>query len=214
VGEILTSIEEAAAIVDRGGLVVAPTETVFGLMTRPEADLVARLIAVKERPQDKSIQLLVPDASWIGRVSEQTADAEALAAAFWPGPLTLVLAASAGAPAALVSEGTIGVRVPAHPIALDLLARCGPLAASSANRSGEPTPADIATIRDLFGNLVDGYLDGGDASLGAGLDAGMTVASTGSTVVDLSSGRMRLLRDGPIARADMEALTDGRFASG
>ena len=90
---------------------------------------------------------------------------DSLAAAFWPGPLTLVVWARDDAPPAVVASTgagrTIGVRVPAHPLALELLARCGPLVASSANRSGEPTPPTVDGVRAVFGGAVDAYLDGG-----------------------------------------------------
>lgn len=129
-------------------------------------------------------------------MGRRSPDAAALAEAFWPGPLTLVVAASDVAPGALAPDGTIGVRVPGHAIALDLLSRTGPLAASSANRSGEPTPATIAEIQAVFGDAVDGYLDGG------------TIEGTGSTVVDLTGSKPKVLRSGPISEVDVtEALS-------
>jgi tRNA threonylcarbamoyl adenosine modification protein (Sua5/YciO/YrdC/YwlC family) len=191
VGEILTSVADAARIVDGGGLVVVPTETVYGIVGKPEPDVVARIVEVKQRPAERSIQLLVPGAEWLDRVSLPSSDARLLAAAFWPGPLTLVVWARADAPSAIVSAdasgGTIGVRVPAHPIALELLARCGPLAASSANRSGEDTPPTVHGVRELFTTSVDAYLDGGPAP------------GTGSTVVDVTTERVSVLREGPVS---------------
>ena len=176
-----------------------PTETVYGLAVRPYADGVAKIFEIKRRPREKSVQLLVPDTTWLERLAVPTAEAAALADAFWPGPLTLVLPASAQAPGAVVADGTIGVRVPNHPIALEVLRRVGPLAASSANLSGEPAPTTADDIRSIFGDLVDAYLDGG------------TIVGTGSTVVDLTRSAIRVLREGPISIADVKSAVEGRL---
>jgi L-threonylcarbamoyladenylate synthase len=199
VGEILTSVDEAAAIVDRGGVIVVPTETVYGLAGKPVAEVVERILRIKERPVEKSIQLLLAGAEWMERVAQTSTAADALARAFWPGPLTLVLHAADDAPPALVSDETIGVRVPAHPTVLELLGRCGPLAASSANPSGLPTAPTVGDIRRIFGDRVDGYLDGG------------RIAGTGSTVVDLTTDPANVLRVGPIGLNDLRSVTGGRF---
>lgn len=195
-GEILTSVEEAVAIVDRGGVVVVPTETVYGLACRPEN--VAKIAELKQRSVERSVQLLVPGAEWLTRVGRPNELALALADAFWPGPLTLVVHSSADAPRALVFDGTIGVRVPAHPIAMELLALCGPLAASSANETGKPTPSTVLEIRSIFGPRADGYLDGGE------------ISGSGSTVIDATDDIPVLLREGPIMRSDVERVTKGR----
>jgi tRNA threonylcarbamoyl adenosine modification protein (Sua5/YciO/YrdC/YwlC family) len=137
------------------------------------------------------VQLLIGDASWLDRVARDFDDARALARAFWPGPLTLVVPASQDAPATLSADGTIGVRVPDHPLALEVLERTGPLAASSANRSGSPTPSTLAEIAGVFGDEVGALLDGGE------------IAGTGSTVLDLTGGEPRLLRRGPVSWADV-----------
>lgn len=198
-GEILSSVDDAAAIVERGGVVVVPTETVYGLACRPEH--VARIAELKRRPIERSVQLLVPGAEWLPRVGRPNDVALALADAFWPGPLTLVVPAADDAPAALVFDGTIGVRVPAHPIALGLLARCGPLAASSANETGRPTPSTVQDVRSVFGSGADGYLDGG------------VIVGAGSTVIDATDDVPRVLREGPIMRSDVERVAASGFAS-
>jgi L-threonylcarbamoyladenylate synthase len=184
--EILTTIDDAVRVVESGGLVVVPTETVYGIAGKPEAGVVARIFDVKQRPAEKSIQLLVPGAEWLDRVAYASSGARSLAAAFWPGPLTLVVMARDDAPSAVVANGTIGVRVPAHPVALELLARCGPLAASSANLSGRATPPTAGGVRDVFGDAINVYLDGGP------------VTGTGSTVVGATSEGVDVLREGPI----------------
>ena len=198
-GEILTSVDDAVAIVERGGVVVVPTETVYGLACRPEH--VAKIAQLKLRPVERSVQLLVPGAEWLSRVGHPNGVALALADAFWPGPLTLVVPAADDAPPTLVFDGTIGVRVPAHPIALELLARCGALAASSANETGEPTPSSVQEIRSIFGPRADGYLDGGE------------ITGSGSTVIDVSGDALVVLREGPIMRSDIERIAEGGFAS-
>lgn len=173
-------------------MIVLPTETVYGLACRPEH--VARIFAIKARPADKNVQLLAPDASWLRRVGRPNDAAIALAEAFWPGPLTLVVPAGEEAPGALAVAGTIGVRVPNHPVALEILARTRPLAASSANISGEPEMRTIAQMKDRFGGAVGAYVDGG------------TIEGLGSTVVDLSHGEVSILREGGVGRADVEAV--------
>jgi tRNA A37 threonylcarbamoyladenosine synthetase subunit TsaC/SUA5/YrdC len=100
-----------------------------------------------------------------------------------------------------VAHGTIGVRVPAHPVALELLARTGPLAASSANRSGEPTPATAEGIRALFGSHVDAYLDGGTI--------GLSGSGSGSTVVDVTGSTLRILRSGGVPPGEVERVVRG-----
>jgi L-threonylcarbamoyladenylate synthase len=180
-------------------VILLPTETVYGLATFPLN--VARLFEIKERPRERSVQLLAPDASWLDRLGRPSDVARRLAAAFWPGPLTLVVGVGDAAPPELLTtlagDGTIGIRVPDHDLALAVLGRCGPLAASSANLSGEPTPSTAAEIADLFGDRVDAYLDGG------------TIEGTGSTVVDVSGADLRVLRPGPIPAADLERAATG-----
>jgi tRNA threonylcarbamoyl adenosine modification protein (Sua5/YciO/YrdC/YwlC family) len=199
VAALLTSVPEAAAIARAGGIVVVPTETVYGLAARPTEELVARLFELKRRPRDKSVQLLIPSIDAMAELGEPSPDAIVLAEAFWPGPLTLVVRASDAAPDALVDDCRIGLRVPGHALALDLLARCGPLAATSANLSGDPTPSAISDIHDLFGSSVDAYIDGGE------------IVGTGSTVVDVSRDEPRVLREGPISVPMLNARTGGRF---
>ncbi len=196
-------IDQAAAIVDRDGLVVVPTETVYGLAGKPTPEIVERIFELKRRPAGKPMQLLIPEALWLERLGAPSDAARTLAAAFWPGPLTLVVVANDEAPSALTSDGAIGLRVPAHPIALELLARCGPLAASSANESGQPTPSTIEEVREIFGAGVDGYLEGG------GFDA--SADGRGSTVVDLTTSRPNVLREGSISAREVLRLLGARF---
>jgi L-threonylcarbamoyladenylate synthase len=202
VGVVLGSISEAVAIIDRGGVLVMPTETVYGFVSRPDAEGVARIFDVKHRPQDKTLQLLIPDAGWLDSLAVPSADARALAGAFWPGPLTLVVPSGPDTPDAVRRDGTVGMRVPAHPVALDLLAATGPLAASSANRSGSPPLPTVGQIREVFGDEVDGYLDG------------EYIDGPGSTVVSALDGVVRILRAGSLDADAIRPLVTGRFERG
>ena len=190
-------IADAAEALRRGGLVVLPTDTVHGIAARPdEAAATERLFAAKARPRDLELPVLVPDVGAARGVARFDDRAEALAARFWPGPLTIVLPrAAASAPWELGGDpATVGVRVPRHPLALALLARTGPLAVTSANRSGEPTPSTCDGIVAVFGDAVDVYLCAEDQLGGAP-----------STVVDLAHGEPRILREGALPAADVLA---------
>jgi tRNA threonylcarbamoyl adenosine modification protein (Sua5/YciO/YrdC/YwlC family) len=182
------ALDDAVAALERGGVVVVPTETVYGLAARPDRpEAIARIFELKGRSSDKVLQLLVPGAEWLDRLSSPTETARFLAAEHWPGPLTLVVIASESAPDPVVSDGSVGLRVPNHPIATELLRRGGPLAATSANRSGDPTPTSVDEIRAVFGDGVDVYLDGG------------VIAGAASTVVDATNETPVILRAGAIS---------------
>ncbi|HVE91123.1 MAG TPA: L-threonylcarbamoyladenylate synthase [Actinomycetota bacterium] len=186
-------VEEAARAMDLGGIVAFPTETVCGLgcrLDRPDA--IRRLFELKGRPSDKPLQVLLSDPSLVPGVAEVPAHAALLLDRFTPGPLTLVLTSRIDVPE-LGAGGTIGVRIPDHPVALQLLRQSGPAAASSANLSGRPTPGSIPAVRELFGDSVDAYADGPPAP--GGLD---------STILDLTRDVPRVLRRGALAVADLE----------
>lgn len=189
-----------------GGIVAIPTDTVYGLgiaLSTPGG--IERLFAVKRRPPEKGIALLLADAAQAAELSVETPTSGALAAAFWPGGLTLVLEQRAGValPEALTGgASTIGVRVPDHPSPRALARALGPLPVSSANVSGEPEAATAAEILALLGDELDLVLDGGPARGGAP-----------STVVDASTDRPRILRAGAITRQRLaEALMSAGLA--
>lgn len=190
------AIEEAAALLRSGRLVAFPTETVYGLGAdglNPEA--VARIYAAKGRPATNPVILHVDGvASARALVSHWPAEAEALAARFWPGPLTLVLPACATVPTIVRAGGpTVALRCPAHPVALALIRATGrPLAAPSANRSQHLSPTRAEHVATSLGGAVDLILDGGPTT--AGLE---------STILDLSGARPCILRPGPIAPAEL-----------
>ncbi|HEY8382929.1 MAG TPA: L-threonylcarbamoyladenylate synthase [Microvirga sp.] len=193
-------LDRAAALLRGGGLVAFPTETVYGLgadATDPQA--VTGIYAAKERPRFNPLIAHVP--SLEAALSQGVFDRQALslAEAFWPGPLTLVVAAAPGCTVSDLARAgldTLGLRVPAHPLARDLLMRVGrPVAAPSANRSGRvsPTTADHV-LGDLDGR-IDAVLDGGAAAVGVE-----------STIIACIGGEPRLLRPGGVPREAAEAV--------
>lgn len=196
-------IAEAAALLAAGEPVAIPTETVYGLAAPADDPLaVARVYALKGRPAFNPLIVHVPDAAAAQALGELDARALALAQAFWPGALTLVVPARAGSPiAALVTAGlpTVALRVPAHPVARALLGALGrPLAAPSANASGRLSPTRAAHV-----DLPVAVLDGGPCA--HGLE---------STIVGLLPGEpARLLRPGAIAAEALEAVIGAPLAA-
>ena len=195
------SIAIAAAQLRAGGLVVFPTETVYGLGANAlDARAVARVFAAKERPAFDPLIVHLADASGIGACAEP-ADADdprvaRLAACFWPGPLTIVLRKRAIIPG-IVTAGlpTVGLRVPDHPVARALIRAAGvPVAAPSANRFGGLSPTRAVHVVAGLGSRVDLVLDGGPCRVGVE-----------STVILLAAGRAVLLRPGGLAVEAIEA---------
>jgi L-threonylcarbamoyladenylate synthase len=191
------AIDEAAAVLRRGGLVAFPTETVYGLGAHafnPRA--VARVFEVKARPSFDPLIVHLASATELARVSP-TDDPRAavLAARFWPGPLTLVLPRHPEVPD-LVTAGldTVGVRVPAHPAARRLITAAGtPVAAPSANPFGYVSPTTAAHVAELLGAAVDLVLDGGPCRVGVE-----------STILSLAGGTPVILRPGGVPREALE----------
>lgn len=189
------ALEQAAAAVEQGAVIGVPTDTVYGLVCLcSDAAAIDRLFAVKARPSQKALPVLLGDAEQASAVVRPAGggrvqgDFHALIERYWPGPLTLVLRARNHLPPALTAGGdTVGVRLPAHPFLRALARRVGPLASSSANRSGQPPCATAAAVLD--------QLDGRIPLL---IDAGPAAFAQSSTVLDLSGPRPQLLREGPI----------------
>lgn len=192
----MSAIAEAATILSRGGLVAFPTETVYGLgAAAADPDAVRRVFAAKGRSPRRPLSVLVApeaDMSAWGTWSDRAARLAVL----WPGPLTLVLPRTARAHDVLTGgRPTVGLRVPDHPVALDLLRAFGDgVAAPSANRSGSPSPTTAQHVRDDLGDAVDLILDGGACPLGIE-----------STVLSLV-GPARVLRQGAIGRARLAEI--------
>jgi len=203
-GEDPGTIALAAAILLRGGLVAFPTETVYGLGANAfDARAVARIFAVKARPAFDPLIVHLADATELGRVAlADEPRIQALAERFWPGPLTLVLPRRAELPE-LVSAGldTVGVRVPAHPVAHALLVAAGtPVAAPSANPFGYVSPTTAAHVAERLGDHVDLVLDGGACRVGVE-----------STILSLV-GTPLILRPGGVPKEELEAALGLRLA--
>lgn len=194
-----TGIAAAVSALKDGGLVVLPTDTVYGIGADAfNNDAVAALLSAKGRGRDMPVPVLV--GSWHtieGLVYSVPHAARELIRAFWPGALSLVVRQAPSLPWDLGdAHGTVMLRMPLHPVAIELLREVGPMAVSSANISGRPAAVSAAEAREQLGDLVDVYLDGGPAEQKAA-----------STIVDLSGAHPRILRTGPVsAEAIAEVL--------
>ena len=199
-------VVQAVAALQRGELVVLPTDTVYGVAAdafSPPA--VERLLAAKGRGRDMPVPVLVGDARGLhGLAADVTEQMQALVEAHWPGPLTIIVPAAPSLAWDLgETRGTVAVRMPQHPVALDVLSSTGPLAVSSANRSGLPPAQDAAEAARQLGTRVLVYLDGG--AVGAG---------TASTIVDTTGERPRVLRAGAVPVEELAALLPDLEAPG
>ena len=194
-----TEVREAAALLRQGRLVAFPTETVYGLGADACDDrAVAEIFAAKGRPRFNPLIAHLPDLSAVEGVVHLCDSARRLATLYWPGPLTLVLPRRESCPVSLLCSAglpSLAVRVPAHPVAQDLLgAFGGPLAAPSANPSGRASPTTAAHVTAGLGDKVAAILDGGPCPIGLE-----------STVLDLTGARPRLLRPGGLPQEALEA---------
>jgi len=190
------TVEAAAEAALAGSLVVFPTDTVYGIGTRPDRpEATARLFRAKGRERGTALPVLVPSLHVAREVAAFDERAERFAAAFWPGGLTLILPRTvASSDWDLGGDGaTVGLRIPAHRLASAVLAAAGPLATSSANRSGEPPATTCAGVRRTFGDLVAAYVCSDDPVDGAA-----------SSVLDLAHGAPILVRSGDVASEEIE----------
>jgi len=196
------ALEAAAKAIGEGGLVVFPTDTVYGVGGDAFNQFAtSRIFEVKARPRSMPLPVLVsrPRQAW-ALCSEVPRAAAELAAAFWPGGLTLILPEADGLSLDLGdTKGRIAVRMPAHDDLIELIAMVGPLAATSANLSGLDTPVTVKEIRAQLGDGVSVYLDGG---------AGATV-DVPSTIVDVTRRRPKVVREGAVSKADIDRALGG-----
>lgn len=194
-----SELTKAAALLRSGGLVAFPTETVYGLGANAlDPAAVARIYAAKGRPSTSPLIVHVADEAMARTVAAEWPEAAArLAERFWPGPLTLVLTKRSGVPDAVTAGlGTVGVRQPAHPVALELIRLAGvPVAAPSANPFMGLSPTTAEHVRAGLGDAVDFIVDGGSCPVGIE-----------STVLSLVGGRPVLLRPGMVSRAMIEEV--------
>lgn len=192
------NMEKAAAVIRNGGLVAVPTETVYGLAGNGlDEKAVSEIYEVKGRPAVKPLSLMVPDEDAMEKYCEDVPrQAHALAKRFWPGPLTIVLRAKRSIPPVVLAGGaTVGLRCPDHPKTLALLRLCNlPLAAPSANPSGEESPKTAQQVMAYFDGKIDAVIDGGPCGIGRE-----------STLIDLSRRPYRILREGALSTETIRA---------
>jgi L-threonylcarbamoyladenylate synthase len=194
------AIDAAVRAVRSGQLVVLPTDTVYGVGADAfDAAAVADLLAAKGRGRDMPVPVLVGSWDTIeGLVSYVPAQMRLLIEAFWPGGLTLVVEHAPSLAWDLGdARGTVAVRMPLHPVALELLERAGPMAVSSANRSGQPAALTVEQARQQLGESVQVYLDGGPVTVGVV-----------STIVDITTETPRVLREGAVSLADLRSVVE------
>ena len=202
--EILTplQIDEVAALLNAGHVVVIPTDTVYGVAAKFEiASAVQQLFAIKQRPSTVPLPVFVNDSDGVFQVGgRETASASTLGHAFWPGPLTLIVPALASSAERIGSrDATIGFRRPNDELVEYLVSRCGPLAVTSANEHGAPPCTSVAEVQEAFeGNdLVAAVLDGGERN------------GTVSTVVICDDHGYRIVREGALAGDQLAAAFRG-----
>ncbi|MDF1594988.1 MAG: L-threonylcarbamoyladenylate synthase [Acidimicrobiia bacterium] len=190
----MTTIDAAVAAIHRGLIVGVPTDTVYGLAVDPlNTEAVAALYELKGRPDEKAIPVLVATVAQALEIVDIPPEIEDMALRHWPGPLTLVLRRHVELPdwVGERERGTVAVRIPDHPVALDFLSAAGPLAVTSANRSGNPPAQDEVEARELLGSGVAVYLEG------------RSPGGEPSTVVDMTTNPPRLVREGPVTFGDL-----------
>ena len=177
-------------IINKDGIIVIPTETVYGVGTSVYSDEgIKKLYEVKKRDKNKSISVLVSNYSMIEELtSEISAIEKKIIDNFFPGPLTILLKKGKNVSNELTSNNYIGIRMPNHKLALSIIDKCGPLATTSANISGMESEIKIDNIRNIFGDKVDYYVDGGICKYGIG-----------STIILVENNKINLIREGSIS---------------
>lgn len=191
-------IDKAVAAAREGRLIVLPTDTVYGIAADAfNADAVGALLAAKERGRDYPVPVLIGNPGVLaGLVVEVPLDAQRLADAFWPGALTIIVAHAPSLAWDLgQTGGSVAIRMPKHPVALEVLRRTGPLGVSSANKHGEPPAATAAAAAAQLGDCVDVFLE-----------AGETTESVPSTIVDCTGARPVIVREGALTLSDIAAV--------
>ena len=180
----------ALSVIQSGYLVAFPTDTVYGVGTSAfNNNAVEKIFLVKDRPNDRSIPVLLGDIADLEKVCTQVSPlALKLASHFWPGPLTIVVPKHPDIPESVSRLATIGIRIPDHPVAEKLLRITGPLAVTSANLSGRNNPQSAGDVMEQLGGRIKMIIDGGRVGMG-----------TASTVVNCLGSDPEILREGPIS---------------
>ncbi len=196
------ALARAAGIVKAGGLAAFPTETVYGLGASAfNREAVLRLYEVKKRPRSQPFLLHISSMGQLSGIVELDDDARALAARFWPGPLSMVVAGAVGvAPEMLDAESRIGLRFPSHPVCRAFIDLTGPLAATSANLHGAESPASCLPVRSELDGVIDVIV---------AADTG--VAGIESAIIDLSIQPYRVIRSGELDWDEVETVLPGKL---
>ncbi len=193
------NLKIAANIIKKGGIVIFPTETVYGIGTNGlDEEAVKKLYEVKDRPLNKPISLLVSNFDMINQVAKDITEMEyKIMKNFFPGPLTIILNKKSCVPDILTANGnTVGIRMPDNEIALKLIELSGvPIATPSANISGRPSGIDIEDIKKDFEGKVDLFIDSGKSKIG-----------NGSTIVKVEDNEIKILRQGIITKEQIEDI--------
>ena len=195
----LEKLKEPAQIINDGGIVVFPTETVYGIGTNGlDENAVRRLYEVKKRPIEKPISLLVSNMEMVRQIAKDITEKEyKIMEKFFPGPLTIILNKKENVPDIITAgKETVGVRMPSGEIARKLVEYANvPIAAPSANLSGEPSGTNIKNIIKSFDGQVDYFIDGGESKIGIA-----------STIVQVVDEKVYILREGSITKEQIEKL--------
>lgn len=184
------TLSRALAVLQAGGLVAFPTDTVYGVGALAfDGTAVESIYAAKDRPLEKAIPILISDVAELEKVGMKIPEtAWTLASRFWPGPLTILVPKRPELPESVSSTMTVGVRVPDHKIARALLRAAGPMAVTSANISGAESPVTAAEVQEQLGGRIPLIIDGG-----------RTPGGVPSTLVDCAGPELKILREGPIS---------------
>ena len=187
----------AQQVLRQDGLIVFPTDTIYGLAASAfNPPGILKIYAAKQRPEEKALPVLIGDFNQLDELVLFIHESvRRIAETFWPGALTLILPKGPNVPSELSAYATIGVRMPDLPFTLNLLKSTGPLATTSANISDGPNPTAVEDVIAQLGDAVDLILDGGP-----------TPGPTASTVVDVSGPKLKILREGPIKLSDLQSL--------
>lgn len=192
-----TQIQAALEILQTGGIVAFPTDTVYGVGALAfDNAAIESIYTAKDRPIEKAIPILIGDLSDLEKVAEDIPDmALRFAARFWPGPLTCIVPKKQTLPPAVSATSTVAVRIPDHPDARALLRAAGPMAVTSANLSGQPSPSTALDVYQQLNGRIPLILDGGK-----------TPGGVPSTLVDCTGDEPVILREGPISLDKLRSL--------
>lgn len=197
--QIKQQVEKGISVLERGGVVAFPTDTVYGVGAGASLQsAVERVYQVKERPRSMALPLLLAHTSQLSEIAEPVPPvAWLLARRFWPGALTIVLPQSIAVPDIVTAGGdTVAVRIPAHPVPVALVEGLGmPIVGTSANLSGQPSPLTADEVRAQLGDRVDLVIDGGRCPGGKE-----------STIVDVTRGTPEVLREGAISKQELRQV--------